>query len=160
MDFWENVAFAGLQDQWRGRFGLVDAERVRNFTREECARLAVATPSINEEINRLSGGNQQKVIVARWLARKPAVLLLNDPTAGIDVTAKASIYEIIRELAQSSAAVVLSSSEFTDLIQVCDRILVLRQGTVVAECGVANVSEADLVHLASGQELPMRREVA
>ena len=160
LGLWQNVAFAGLQDQWRGRFGLVDAERVQNFTREECARLAVATPSINEEINRLSGGNQQKVIVARWLARKPAVLLLNDPTAGIDVAAKASIYEIIRELAQSNAAVVLSSSEFTDLIEVCDRILVLKEGNIVAESGVKDVSEADLVHLASGQDPPIASKVA
>ena len=160
LSLWQNVAFAGLQDQWRAGFGLVDAERVQTFTRDECARLVVATSSINEEINRLSGGNQQKVIVARWLARKPAVLLLNDPTAGIDVAAKASIYEIIRELAQSGAAVVLSSSEFTDLIEVCDRILVLKEGNVVAESGVKNVSEADLVHLASGQDSPIANKVA
>jgi ABC-type sugar transport system ATPase subunit len=104
--------------------------------------------------------NQQKVIVARWLARKPAVLLLNDPTAGIDVAAKASIYEIIRELAQSNAGVVLSSSEFTDLIEVCDRIFVLKEGNIVVESGVKNVSEADLVHLASGQDPPIASKVA
>ena len=151
LSVWQNVAFAGIRDQWRSRLGLVDAARIRNFTRGECARLAVATPSINEEINRLSGGNQQKVIVARWLSRKPVVLLLNDPTAGIDVAAKSAIHGIIRELAQAGAAIVLSSSEFSDLIEVCDRILVLRQGKVVAETTVENLTEGDLVHLTTGQ---------
>ena len=151
LSLWQNVAFAGLADRWRGKFGLVSVEGVRSFTRSECAKLAVAAPSINEEINRLSGGNQQKVIVARWLSRDPAVLLLNDPTAGIDVAAKASIYGIIRELAQAGAAVVLSSSEFSDLIDACDRILVLKEGRLLSEAEAEAVTEADLVHLASGQ---------
>jgi ABC-type sugar transport system ATPase subunit len=160
LSLWQNVAFAGLADRWRSKFGLVSVEGVRSFTRNECAKLAVAAPSINEEINRLSGGNQQKVIVARWLSRNPAVLLLNDPTAGIDVAAKASIYGIIRELAQAGAAVVLSSSEFSDLIDVSDRILVLKEGRLFAETEASTVTEADLVHLASGQPSAYANEIA
>ena len=139
----------------------MSVERVRSFTRNECAKLAVATPSINEEINRLSGGNQQKVIVARWLSRNPAVLLLNDPTAGIDVAAKASIYGIIRELAQAGAAVVLSSSEFSDLIDVCDRILVLKEGRLFTEAEAADKSPKPTWSTSHrGNRQPIANEIA
>jgi ribose transport system ATP-binding protein len=102
-------------------------------------------------VNNLSGGNQQKVVFAKWLAAHPKVLLLDDPTRGVDVGAKQEIYGLIRELANNGIGVVFVSSELPELIGVCDRILVMRGGEIVGEVHGDEANENNLMLMAMGQ---------
>ena len=101
---------------------------MNKITLEYIKKLGVKTPDENTKIRSLSGGNQQKVIFARWLLLEPTVLLLDEPTRGIDVGAKYEIYELITKLAASGRGVILVSSEMPELLGLCDRIMVLSGG--------------------------------
>jgi ribose transport system ATP-binding protein len=93
----------------------------------------VRAASFEQEAGRLSGGNQQKVIVARWLARDPQVLVFSEPTRGIDVATKAAIYKIMRDLADRGRAILMISSDLPEIVGVSDRIVVMREGHIVGE---------------------------
>jgi ribose transport system ATP-binding protein len=110
--------------------------------------LRVKTPSSEELLGRLSGGNQQKVIVGRWLVRESPVLILDDPTAGVDVGAKDEIYKLIASMTERGTSVVMSSSELPELLAVADRILVLHEGTVAGILEGTDISERAVVELA------------
>ncbi|MEA2271230.1 MAG: ribose transport system ATP-binding protein [Solirubrobacteraceae bacterium] len=112
-------------------------------------RLALKAPSAKSLVRTLSGGNQQKVVLGRWLAREPRVLLLDEPTRGIDVGAKREIYDVIHALAESGTAIVLVSSEMPELLGLCDRILVLRDGRLAGEFP-RGASEEELVAAMAG----------
>jgi ribose transport system ATP-binding protein len=105
-------------------------------------------------ITELSGGNQQKVVLARWLLRKCEVLLLDEPTRGVDVGAKADIYKVIRDLAAAGLAIVIVSSELNELIGLCDRILVMRDGGLVAEVDAATATEEQVLTHAVHADTP------
>ena len=96
-------------------------------------RLAIKTPSLRHKVEYLSGGNQQKVLLARWLMKKLEVLILDEPTRGIDVGAKAEIHKLIDELAQAGLAVIVLTSEMPELLGVSDRILVMSSGRITGE---------------------------
>lgn len=149
LPIWKNVALASFQDAFRARFGFVRGSDAKRAAQGEVTRFQVRTPSLNQEIQFLSGGNQQKVILARWLVRKPRILLLDDPTAGIDVGAKDEIHSFIRTLAAAGLTVIMSSSEFPELLDNCHRILVIRNGRIVDEMDPQSSTEAELVHAAS-----------
>jgi ribose transport system ATP-binding protein len=100
----------------------------------------------------LSGGNQQKAIVARWLALAPKILILDEPTRGIDVNTKAGIYHRMRELAREGAAIMVISSDLPEVLGVSDRILVMNAGRIVAEFG-RDASEQDVMHAATDDDL-------
>jgi ABC-type sugar transport system ATPase subunit len=150
---WKNITFATFHDLFRATLGLVRENQARAAARVEVKRLNVATPSIYQEIQLLSGGNQQKVILARWLLREPHVLLLDDPTAGVDIGAKSEIHAIVRNLAARGLTVIMSSSEFPELLEVCHRVLVIRKGRIVAEVDPRATTEAELVHAASSGDV-------
>jgi ABC-type sugar transport system ATPase subunit len=116
-------------------------------------RLGVKTPSLDAPVRNLSGGNQQKVVVSKWLATDPKVLLLDEPTRGIDINAKREIYELINELAQSGLGVVFVTSELPELLAIADRILVLAEGRVTAEFNRNAATEESVLAAA----LPKRR---
>jgi rhamnose transport system ATP-binding protein len=111
-------------------FGLVDFGRERAVAADFVRRLGVKTPSIDDPVGNLSGGNQQKVALARWLAANPAVLILDEPTQGVDVGAKAEIHRLMGELAGRGLAIVLISSELPEILGMSDRIVVMHGGTV------------------------------
>jgi len=117
--------------------------------RELMAAVEVHAAGEEQEIRYLSGGNQQKVILARWLALTPKVLLFDEPTRGIDVGAKAAIHDLIRRLARDGAAVLMISSELPELLGMSDRIVVMRDGAIAGELP-AGSSEEDVVGLATG----------
>lgn len=126
-----NISYGSLERLTR--FGLVD-RRVENATAEKFGKeLAVRMKSIASPVGLLSGGNQQKVVVAKALARDPSVLILDEPTRGVDVGAKAEIYRLIDELAACGKAIILISSELPEVLSMADRIVVLREGTQMAE---------------------------
>jgi simple sugar transport system ATP-binding protein len=124
--------------------------------RERAARLIgefeIATPSPDTPMRLLSGGNQQKVVLARWLAKQPRVYILDEPTRGIDVGAKAEIYQQIGRLADHGAAVLVISSELPELLGICDRILVMRDGRSVGELDAATATEESVLELAMGTQ--------
>lgn len=149
LPIWKNVSLASFHDAFRSPLGFVREKRSKLATQEEVERFKIKTPSINQEIQLLSGGNQQKVILARWLLRRPQILLLDDPTAGVDVGAKDEIHALIRQLAEAGLTVIMISSEFSELLDTCHRILVIRGGRIVGEMDPRTSTEAQLVRAAS-----------
>jgi ribose transport system ATP-binding protein len=99
-------------------------------------------------VNLLSGGNQQKVVIGKWLGRDPDVLILDEPTAGVDIGTKTEIIQRIRELADSGKAVIVISSELAELLAVSDRVLVLRRGTVTADLDRRDIADEESLQLA------------
>lgn len=142
----ENVSLVVLKRLTRLRF--ISRNKERAIVADYIARLRVRTPSMDREVRTLSGGNQQKVVVARWLARRPKVLILDEPTRGVDVGAKADIYNIIGELAVRGIAVVIISSELLEVLGLADRIFVMRGGEIAGELDGPTASEESILTLA------------
>lgn len=129
-DITENVMLANMESVIYGGYRHVEEEKKK--VGDICGSIRVKTPNYQTPIQNLSGGNQQKVILARWMLREPDILILDEPTRGIDVGAKFEIYKIINDLAQRGKAVICISSELPELIGICDRIVVMSQGAVTA----------------------------
>ena len=123
-------------------------------------RLRVRTPSVDQEVGKLSGGNQQKVVLARWLAAKPKVLILDEPTRGIDVGAKAEIYRLIDDLANEGLGIMFISSELPELLGLADRIYVMQNGRITGELSAATASEEAVLALAMVDNLSVARPPA
>ncbi|WP_330328616.1 sugar ABC transporter ATP-binding protein [Streptomyces sp. NBC_00536] len=125
----------------------------RRLAREFTDRLRVRAPSIEHEVRGLSGGNQQKVVLARWLARRPKVLILDEPTRGIDVGAKAEIYRIIADLAEAGVALLVISSELPEVLGLADRVLVMQGGRITGELSRSEATEERILALAMADDL-------
>jgi len=132
--------------------GRIDFSRERSLARDMVERLRVKAPSVETPVSNLSGGNQQKVAIARWLATEPAVLILDEPTQGIDVGAKAEIHRLMGELAARGLAILLISSELPEILGMCDRIAVMRGGTIVAVLDRIEATQERVLSLALGQK--------
>jgi ribose transport system ATP-binding protein len=145
-----NVTLASLGRLMRW-FGL-DRRRERTLVRDQITRLRIKTPSPNAIVDNLSGGNQQKVALAKSLLTDPKVVLMDEPTRGIDVGAKAEIYALINQLAQDGAGVLMVSSELPELLAMCDRILVLREGRLTAEIDRKEATQERILEAATGGE--------
>ncbi len=143
----ENASLAGLSQFTRGMF--IDLKREAKKVAEVVQRLRVKTPSLNTPAMSLSGGNQQKVVLAKFLITNPKVFLLDEPTQGIDVGAKAEIYALIDRLAQEGAAVILASSEMPELLALCDRILVMCEGRISGELAQSEATQEKILDLAT-----------
>jgi len=135
------------------RFGFLSRAAELIIANEQVERMRVKTPSLDQLVSNLSGGNQQKVVLGRWLARAPRVLILDEPTRGIDVGAKAEIYRLIAELAASGIALLVISSELPELIGLSDRILVMAGGRIVGEVPRADATEQRVLNLAMRENL-------
>ena len=142
----ENMSLACLSRL--ARFGLVDEKSEQQLVESAIDRFRVKTPTSRQLICNLSGGNQQKVILAKWLATEPDVLLLDEPTRGIDVNAKAEIYELIRDLVTEGLAVVFVSSELPEVQALADRIIVLCEGKLTATFDRAEADEEAIMNAA------------
>ncbi|MDH6577858.1 sugar ABC transporter ATP-binding protein [Kitasatospora sp. MAP5-34] len=147
----DNTSLVVLERLRRWRFVRRSAERA--LAQEFADRLRVRTPSIEQEVRKLSGGNQQKVVLARWLARKPKVLILDEPTRGIDVGAKAEIYQIIADLAKEGVALLVISSELPEVLGLADRIVVMQSGRITGELSREEASEEAILSLAMADDL-------
>jgi ribose transport system ATP-binding protein len=140
----DNLLLPLLRRLQRG--GVMDDRRGEQMVRSLVERLRVKVNSIFEPIWFLSGGNQQKVVIAKWLAAEPEVLIMDEPTAGVDVAAKSEILDIARNLANSGKGVILISSELVELLAVSDRILVLQEGTVKQVLDRRDVGSEEELH--------------
>lgn len=128
----ENITFSILK-RLTNRFGLLDTDRERSHIVDFVDKLGIKTPSVKQEVEFLSGGNQQKVVFAKLVSTQPKVLFLDEPTQGVDVQAKVEIMKIIDQLSKQGVAVVIISEEIREMMDVCDRILVMYNGEIVSE---------------------------
>jgi ribose transport system ATP-binding protein len=143
-----NISMARLGSlSW---LGVVSSARERRLAREYVERLAIRTPSIEQKAMYLSGGNQQRVVVAKWLATQPKVLIVDEPTRGIDVGAKAEIHNLLRELAARGMAVLMISSDMPEILAVSDRVLVMHQGHMAGELPAATATQEAIMNYAMG----------
>jgi ABC-type sugar transport system ATPase subunit len=145
----ENITLRRLPELTFGALPLIDPRAERRAVAWAIEQLAIRTAGGDVPVTSLSGGNQQKCILARWLLIEPRLLLLDDPTRGIDVGAKAEIYQLIRRLAGQGRAILMTSSELPELLAVADRILVLCEGRLTAEIPRAEATEEAIMHAAT-----------
>ena len=148
LDIARNISIANLAGI--SAHGILDKAAERSLTSDYFQQLNIKAPSAKMMPDKLSGGNQQKVVLARVLMAGPRIILLDEPTKGVDISTKQEIYRLIRALAEDGAAVVVVSSEFPELIGVSDRIVVLCDGRIVAEVPAGQATEEGLVAAASG----------
>ena len=146
----ENISSASLPAI--SRLSFVSRRRDRDLAKHHAAQLGLRLSAVEVAAGTLSGGNQQKVVLARWLARKPRILILDEPTRGVDVGAKAEIYQLIRTIAAEGVAVVVISSELTEVLGLADRIVVMREGFGVGELAAADATEQRVMAMATGVE--------
>ena len=125
------------------------AEEFR-LTREYTSRLDLRAASLDSSVGNLSGGNQQKVVIAKWLATKPKIIVLDEPTKGIDIGSKAAVHEFMAELASQGLAVIMVSSEIPEILGMSDRVIVMREGRMVAELEKGDLNPETLVRYAAG----------
>jgi inositol transport system ATP-binding protein len=146
-DVKENTGLSSLEKFFYG--GRCHARKERDLISSVCSRMRVKTPTLETTIDALSGGNQQKVIFAKWMLRDPEILILDEPTRGIDVGAKYEIYKIIQELAAEGKAVLIISSDLPELIGVCDRVYVMSKGRITGELGQEEFSQERIMKYAT-----------
>jgi ribose transport system ATP-binding protein len=147
----ENLSFAALDRM--STAGIIDRARQQSLVDRMMEMLAIKTFSVDAPVGSLSGGNQQKVVIAKWLIRQPRILLLSDPTRGIDVGTKQELYQLLRRLADEGAAVLFYSTDYDELIGCCDRVLVLYEGRIKKELVGSAITEQNLI--ASALDLPV-----
>ena len=142
-----NIAAANLPQYTHG--GLLSTQEMEAIATEYTRELRIVTPSVQREVRNLSGGNQQKVMLAKWLVRKPRVLIVDEPTRGVDVGSKADIYAILRDLAASGVALLVVSSDLPEVLALAHRIVVMASGQVVGELDAATADEVSILDMAA-----------
>ena len=150
----ENVTICSLSET--ATAGVINPRRERRLANGSVRDLGVRATGIDSPITSLSGGNQQKTIIGRWLLTRPKVLLLDDPTRGVDVGAKAELYRLMDRLCREGLGIIVTSSELPELLILCDRILVLCEGRFNAEFARQEASEQRIMEAAT-QRLPSNR---
>ena len=123
---------------------------MRKDSQEQREKLRIKTPSLNQLIKNLSGGNQQKALISRWLLTVPDVLLIDEPTRGIDVGAKSEIHRLMSLLARQGKAIIMVSSELPEVLGMSDRILVMHEGRISGELSREEANQESVMHLATG----------
>jgi monosaccharide-transporting ATPase len=149
----ENLTLAALPALTK--FGIVSRARQQEIVDRFMKRLGIKASSADQRIRELSGGNQQKVLLARWLCKNPKLLILDEPTRGIDIGAKGEIQSLVNELANSGLGVLMISSELEELVEGCRRVIVMRDGERVAELKAGQISQDSIIHaMAEGSAAP------
>jgi ribose transport system ATP-binding protein len=143
MSVGDNLTFAAFPSISRG--GLIDGARERRLIDEMIGLLAIRGAGAEMPVGSLSGGNQQKVVIAKWLMNRPRIILLNDPTRGIDVGTKQEMYALLRKLADDGAAILFYSTDYDELIGCCDRVLVMYDGLVKRELAGGEITQKALI---------------
>ena len=147
----ENTSMANLKALAKGPF--LDRRRERKIAGQYVQDLNIKTPTIEQTAQNLSGGNQQKVVLAKWLFTHSKVLIFDEPTRGIDVGAKAEIFKLMNELVRNGVAILMISSELPEVLGMCDRILVMHEGRLAGELQAAEATQEGIMRLATGETL-------
>ena len=143
MQVGDNISLAALAKFTRA--AVIDRRREADGITRMVDRLKIILGRIGDPVGTLSGGNQQKVVIAKWLLTGARIILLNDPTRGIDVGTKQEIYQLLRDLADAGAAIAFYSTDYDELIGCCDRVLILYDGRIVRELRDGDITEANIV---------------
>lgn len=146
----ENTAIASM-DRYI-RFGFINDRKMREEAQEYNMKLRTKTPSMNQLLKNLSGGNQQKVIIARWLIKNSDILIFDEPTRGIDVGAKSEIYALISELAAQGKSIIMISSELVEILRLSDRVLVMCEGRKTGELDISEANQENIMKLSTMRE--------
>jgi len=147
-DVKENVTLATLANFFRG--GRLRVAEERSAVEKVCQRIRVKAPSIDTQVSTLSGGNQQKIVLSKWMMRNPEILILDEPTRGIDVGAKFEIYKLMTDIAREGKSIVVVSSELPELLGMCDRIYVMAKGEIAGELAREEFSQETIMRYAMG----------
>lgn len=139
----ENTSIAKLP--WLNTYGFLQEKEEKRIFKDYKDKLSISTPSAQQQVVKLSGGNQQKIVIAKWLCLNPRLLILDEPTRGIDVGSKAEIHKLIAKLAETGIAVIVISSEMPEIMGVSDRIVTMRQGRISGEFSGDEITEANLI---------------
>jgi ribose transport system ATP-binding protein len=145
----ENISLTGLKEI-SDRFGFIMVKKESKVARDLIKRLTIKPENENQKVSELSGGNQQKVVLAKWLNSNCRVMIIDEPTRGIDIGAKVEIYDLINELAQKGVAIIMISSETSELMGICDRIIIMRKGEIRGELNKKEFSEEEILRLSLG----------
>lgn len=143
-----NIMMGNYSD-YASRPGIIWQKRCRQKSQQLVEKLRIKTPHLQQQAGNLSGGNQQKIIIARWLCKNTDILIFDEPTRGIDVGAKMEIYQLINQLVTSGKSVILISSELPEIIGMCDRILVMRHGRITGELSAAEATQEKIMQYAT-----------
>ena len=146
----DNMMMAALPDYSPG--GWLQIGRINQAVQEQREKLAVKTPTVRQLIKNLSGGNQQKVLISRWLLTLPDILMIDEPTRGIDVGAKSEIHRLMSMLAQAGKAIIMVSSELPEILGMSDRVLVMHEGRITGELSREEADQESILKLATGTE--------
>src|SRR5450756_2473896 len=148
MDLCGNITLASMAKLWKN--GVIDGNEEIQRTEQYVGDLSIKTPSVEQKVGNLSGGNQQKVVVGKWLMTHPKVLFLDEPTRGIDVGAKIEIYNIMNQLVEQGVCIVMISSELPEILGISDRILVMHMGRLVGDLSWKEATQEKVMYLATG----------
>ncbi|NMD09171.1 MAG: sugar ABC transporter ATP-binding protein [Phyllobacteriaceae bacterium] len=154
MPIYANISLASLGKFLR-RFGLIDRNAENAMAESHRERLSIRSPDVMTDVGKLSGGNQQKVMLAKWLETKPRLLIFDEPTRGIDVGAKTEVHAIIRELAKQGVAILVISSDLPEVLALADRVLVMREGRQMGIFDIADCDQEKIIALATGKDQEM-----
>jgi rhamnose transport system ATP-binding protein len=149
MSVQQNMALASLGRL--DRAGIILSKSERNFAADWAVRLRIKFGRLTDPVSQLSGGNQQKVVLAKWLGRQPALLIVDEPTRGIDIATKSEVHRLLTGLARNGVAILMISSELPEVLRVGDRILVMREGRLAAEYSAEDATEEKIMSAATGQ---------
>ena len=144
LDIGFNSLISNIQN-YKNKVGLLDNSRMKSDTQWVIDSMRVKTPGHRTQIGSLSGGNQQKVVIGRWLLTQPEILMLDEPTRGIDVGAKFEIYTIINELVEQGKGVIVISSELPEILGMCDRVYIMNEGKIIGEMDIKNASQEEIM---------------
>lgn len=144
----ENLSLPSLLE-FSNRLGVINKKKEKVFCASIVEKLAIKTPLLTEEVKNLSGGNQQKIVVGKWLMRNPRILIFDEPTRGIDVLAKVEIYNIINSLKQQGKGIIFISSELPEILGMCDRVLVMCGGKITASLLTKNTNQEEIMYYAT-----------
>ena len=148
----ENISLPSLKNF--SRLGLIQRGRERVVAGQQVASLKIKTPTVETRVLNLSGGTQQKVVLGKWLAMTPRVMIFDEPTRGIDVGAKAEIYRLMRALAENGAVILMISSDMEEILNMSDRVAVMHEGEISGVLDRADCTEQNIMQLAVGHKVP------
>jgi rhamnose transport system ATP-binding protein len=150
MSIFSNVTLPNLR-AFLSRIGLINGQKEIQVAEDYRKQLSVRSPDVMTEVGKLSGGNQQKVMLAKWLETKPRILIFDEPTRGVDVGAKAEVHNIIRQLAKNGIAIIVISSDLPEVLALADRVLVMREGKQMGIFPIEKATQENIMALATGQ---------
>ena len=143
----ENTTMASLKAFCKGLF--IDKKAEKETTEQCVEALKTKTPSVEQQVRNLSGGNQQKVVIAKWLTRNCDILIFDEPTRGIDVGAKSEIYTLMNNLVKQGKSIIMISSELTEVLRMSDRILIMCEGRKTGEISIEEATQEKIMHAAT-----------